>query len=1458
VRGRRRAAVGLVPAVVALVVPVAAAAWAAASLGDRAREIAATALSAAFRREVRVGRVSGDPWRGIVAEDVTIPAVQPGRPSPIAVRRVTVHLDPVALIRGLVAGRGPLPSISSVVLEGAAVEILRDADGAWGLSDLLPVGERGGGGAFHGRIHVLDGTVRLIDRARIAPRTFEARFTDLNGTADFARVPRVAFRASFVEERDGERSPGRLDGAYTITTRVLDLDLRASRLRADAWGPYLLTTPAVRVTGGEADAAVHVLHAPAGLGTATDVTGRVTLRGGTAVVPARSVVLRDVSGELWIADRWVRTTGLRGRLNGSPVEVRGEASFYGEPHVDLAVRSPRADLRAIVRLFAPSVATRLAGTARGEVRIVGAAGAPSVFGRIERARGVFDGQPFQAASGAVAFAGGLFALTDARGLAAGGVVSGDLLLTPADARYFIALAVRDAEVGSLRRWVPAGPPAAGTATGSFAAFADGARVRAAGAGVITDLSVADFRFDAVQGGLRFERGRLVLDALQARRHGTWIGLSGQVAPGGALALRAQVTTPEVSTLPIPAGAIPAQGRADFIGTVGGTLGAPEVAGALQLGRGRLGPLPFESLAARLVARPGSLVLADTRARDGYTWYRATGTVAWAGAGRLALDVAATRASAAMLARALGVTTDLTGRLDGEARIEGTIARPTASGALALAGGGVLGQRVPEASAAFHWDGRRLAVSGGRVRLGSSVVHVAGTVDRLTGLALDVATTGFDLRDVALPPVGASVAGTVDATGRITGPLAAPSLSVEAASANLAVNGQRFDSARGAVTWTAGTLQVQPLVLSVGAERYEIAGDLVLSSAPRANLQATVQDGRLSTLLGLGGGRIGLPLDGVITGVASVSGPLANPEARLDLRMRDGRFGEHRLAAGRVDLVMRNGSVTIEDLELRPAQGRIAATGRFDLRGASEIEISGADLDLDLVRPAFGGRRPLVGRGSFTMQLRGPLAAPEIGFDVEVARGGVEGATFDSLVAGGFYRDGLLQISQAVLVQDGNRLRISGSVPFNPALRRLDDRAPVALRVALLDVNLALLRLLWAGVDEARGAVEGELRIDGTPAVPRLSGGVAVRDGVVRLRGLATPIESVRLDLRFEENSVRIAEGSARLGGGTLRLAGAAQLSASPAGVGLAIAPDAPAVLSAERVRLVAPPVADVMVTGAVRLWGATRDARRPLALDGRVTVSDGTVTVAGAGAGNASRIPLVLAGLRLDVGRDLAVQAGGVRFGLEPEGSLVLGGTLAAPTLEGTVAATRGTVTVAGNPFELLEGTATFQAPLGIRPRVFARARTQVGPTRIVATVRGVAPDALELPELESDPPLPREQILALLGQRAGLAHLAAGDLSAALRAELTRRLFAPVTLAISRAIGLTELSVEYDFEQPLRLRLGKLLFSNLYLSATVTFEEQQQWLWALEYRFARGWELALRVNQFGHREAIVWYQTRF
>jgi hypothetical protein len=117
---------------------------------------------------------------------------------------------------------------------------------------------------------------------------------------------------------------------------------------------------------------------------------------------------------------------------------------------------------------------------------------------------------------------------------------------------------------------------------------------------------------------------------------------------------------------------------------------------------------------------------------------------------------------------------------------------------------------------------------------------------------------------------------------------------------------------------------------------------------------------------------------------------------------------------------------------------------------------------------------------------------------------------------------------------------------------------------------------------------------------------------------------------------------------------------------------------------------------------------------------------------------------------------------------------------------------------------------------------------------------------------------VALLGRQAGISQLLQGDIQGALRAELTRRLFAPVSLALGRALGLSEFVIEYASEQPLRLRIGKLLFPNLYLTAATTFEEKTQVLWSLEYRFAPGWQFSLSVDPDGRRQGVFWYTTRF
>lgn len=1436
--------------------------WAVGALASHTRAMAVAAASAAFGRDVAIGRVSGNPWSGLVFEEVAIASTRPGVRPPLAARRITVFFDPWMLVRDTVRRRRTDASIAHVILDEPAMRLERAPAGAWNVLDLLA--RRGGPAstAFAGRIIILNGTVSFTDRNRIAPRSFETRFVDVNGTVDFARSPRIALQGSFVEERDGRRMPGRVSGAYTLSTRMLDVDLTAYGGDAGVWGPYILATRTFRITGGRFDLSMHVLRGPSGGHWTTDYTGRITLREGRAAFPTQPVSLTGVTGEIAVANLSISSSSLRGALNGSPLEVRGEATFYGEPRFDVAVRSPGMDLTTIGRLFFPGVSHRITGVAKGEVRIIGPLAAPRMEGRIEAARGEVDRQPFERASGDIALFGKMMSLVGVRGESGRSRLTGDAWWTLDAPDLLLSVRFDNAEAAAVRHWAPAELPAFdGSVDGSITALRTVTGVSVAGQTSVAATHLRGVALDRVDAAFRSTSSGIALDHLLVRQGPSWAIARGHLDPGGAVALETNAGTSDLAQLPLLQGRGAVAGAADFAGRIRGTMDAPELAGTLLVGEGRAAGLSFDAASGRVAVRPGVLSVDGLVARSARARYRASGSVGWGERPILALDLEAERASMETLSRIAGFPPTVSGLVNGHVRLDGPMTRPAAAGAVSLLHGAVFGQTIDEAAAAFTWDGTRLTVEGGSLRLRQSLARFAGVFDRRTGLGFDVSARGFDLRDLSLPAIGAALDGHVDFTGRITGFPASPALAASAASSDLTINGRRFDQASGTVRWHARTLSLNPLALRLGNEHYEIAGEVALSNAPHVSLAATVTDGRLSTLLGLANARLGVPLDGTVTGTATVDGPLGNPAARLDLQFSRGSFGDHPLVAGHFDLTLRDRSVTIEDFELRPVRGRIAATGRYDLGGESQIEVSGADLDLDLLRPAFRFRRPLTGRLDFTMQLGGTLASPEVGFALEIARGGLQGGvTFDSLVANAFYRDGLLQIPQALLSQNGHKLRASGSIPFNPALLRFDEHGPLDFRLTLADVNLGLLTLATDRVEDGAGAVEGEVRISGTAAAPRLNGALQVSNGRLRFRGLQTPIESLRLDLRLEESAIRVAEGTARIGGGTARLDGTMRLvQESPRAFTLVVPRESPLVLQAGDVQLVYPPVLDARFDGSVRLWGTIGDPQRPPTLDGRVMVSRGVVAVGSVTGGTVPRpIPLAFDGLRLDAGRDLAVRLGGLQLGIRPEGSVVLTGTLEAPMLEGTLEAERGTVRAYGNAFDLEEGTATFHPLQGLRPTIVGRAQTQVGSTRIALTIHGIAPDQLELSDLRSDPVLSQQEILALLGQQSGLSRALSGDLAGALRAEISRYLFGQATTALSRALGLTELSVDYDFERPLALRAGARLLRNVYATATATFSDRQNWLWALEYRFARGWQLALRVDPDAQREVVIWYTTRF
>ncbi len=1452
----------LVAALVAVVVACGAAAWALEALRHRAREVAVAALGAGLGSDVAIGHIHGDPWRGIVLEEVSLPgSTDSGRPL-LTARRVTLTFDTRALARALVRRNGIAHSVTRVVLEEPSLALERDALGAWNVPHALGrIAGPPGAAPFVGRVIVRRGTAELVDRRRMAPQVFKTRMAAVDGSADFVLTPRIALRASFEEERDGHRSPGRVRGAYTTTTRTLDLDLEASGGDAGAWGPYLIPDQSIRITGGRFGGSLHLLWTRTGGRSFTDYHGRITLRDGQAAVPSRSAAVSGVQGEIHLNTGRIRTVLLRGILNGSPLEVRGEANFIGEPYLDLAVRSAAADLTALGRLLYPRAAHRLAGSAAGEIRLSGPFRSLRAEGRIETVRARFDALLLRNASAEFTLQEGWLSLANARGDVAGGTVRGSAWWAVGAPEFSLAARLDDADASAVPRSVYSVPSGLrGRLAGSIAALGQGKGLKLVGQASLAGAALGDVTLDSIEASFRSDSDGVTLEHLRLGRGTAWAIASGHLRPGGEIALETRAGAVDLTQLPSSLARSDLSGRADFAGWVLGSLRQPELVGTVLVREGGFGGLDFDVARGGVTLGQSSVRLDGATVRSGRAYVRATGTLAWRPISHLALDVEVERAPAAALGKAMALSLPVSGLVDGRARIEGPLARPSAAGAVSLRYAEMAGQRADQASASFQWDGTRLVVSGGSLRNKDSEISFSGLYHRRSGLALDLAARGLDLGDITLPvPILALLEGRLDAVGRITGATASPTVALSFASPNLALNGMRFDQTSGEMRWEAGVLQIQPLVLRAGNERYELAGEVRLGLVPGATLSAIVADGRLSTLLGLAGVRLALPLDGTVSGSADLDGPLANPTARLDLRMAEGKFGPHPIAGGHADLVLSDGVLAVREFELRPGRGQIAAAGRLNLRGENQIEVSGADLELDFLRPVLRLRRPMTGRFDFTMQLGGTLATPEIGFALDIARGGVEGATFDSLVANAYYREGLLQVQQALLVQGGHKLRLSGSLPFNPALGRFDERGPVDLRLGLADVNLGLLRLATDIVEEGTGAIEGEVRVNGTVGAPRLTGGVRVQNGRLQLRGMQAPVESLRLALQFDETIVRVAEGTARLGAGTVRLEGAARILGVPATRPvLAVSEEAPLLLHASDARVLVLPYVDARASGSVRLWGTLGDARRPPTAEGRVTVSDGSVNVTSAdGPPAAMRLPLAFRGLQLEAGRGLAVKVGGLKFDIRSGGSLLLTGTLRNPMLEGTIDAQEGTVAALGAMFDLREGTATFQPHMGLHPVIAARAETQAGATRISLVVRGTAPDGLVL-DLHSDPGRPRAEILALLGQQAGFARLLAGDLEGALRAEIGRMLFGRVSLALGRAIGLTELMIEYDFERPLSLRAGKRLLPNLYLTAQTTFDERTRWLWALEYRFARAWQFALRSDSTGHWDAIFWYTTRF
>ena len=335
---------------------------------------------------------------------------------------------------------------------------------------------------------------------------------------------------------------------------------------------------------------------------------------------------------------------------------------------------------------------------------------------------------------------------------------------------------------------------------------------------------------------------------------------------------------------------------------------------------------------------------------------------------------------------------------------------------------------------------------------------------------------------------------------------------------------------------------------------------------------------------------------------------------------------------------------------------------------------------------------------------------------------------------------------------------------NLQLIGVDTKLKVLGRVGLRDQRIALqatgdanLGILQGFFRDVRGSGRAELRasVDGPLRAPLFSGSAIITNGRVRHLSLPNALDNINGAIRFDSRGIQLDEVTAAMGGGPIQFGGRIGLEGYLPGElnvvvsgqdmhlrypeGIQSVVDADLTL---RGNLKAPVIGGVVnVQSAV--WTRRLDA--PGSIFDLAARTASTADAAAVSGDIAAPVPIRF---DLEIKAPSAFRIDTNLIRLTASADLNLRGTYDKPVLLGRADVDRGEVTFEGRRYRVTRGSIDFTNPSRIEPFFDVEAETSVrvpGQTyRVTVSVTGT-PTRLSQPRLESDPPLPQAEVVALL-----------------------------------------------------------------------------------------------------------------
>jgi autotransporter translocation and assembly factor TamB len=1024
-------------------------------------------------------------------------------------------------------------------------------------------------------------------------------------------------------------------------------------------------------------------------------------------------------------------------------------------------------------------------------------------------------------------------------------------------------------------------PARGRIALRFDALLDGDRWAVAARSSNTGASIAGIPIGAANAVVASDDKRTTL-AAEAEAAGGIVAVAGTNAASGSATNTFGLWARGIRVVDLKAlGLSMERGDATLLGDIGVRAGGPTFAGAVALDQASFQGLPLSgdldvSYARHDLAADGRVDLAGSRAA-------VQGDVTGIVAGPTGYD-AALNLNASLREGDLGRLADrfmplsarMTGSVAADVAIRGSMARPALSGSISTSEGTLRGVAFDDLRADVAMSGGVASLANGSVRLGSSAFSFGGR-SAPGNVELSAASKAVDLSDfndffdgydtlegagsgavqISLWPGRARAGGSVRVAGaQIAGvPLGSVDL--------------RLGSSAGAVladVRQAGAIGSSSLHASV---RLADAGSLM----PDLSRATYAIDGRVS---GLDLGAVAplvreekLGISGKLDAVGSISGSLRHPAAHATFALRDGYFQKLQIlaASGRVDS---DGVVT----RLTAAHVTVPfADASGDARFGPGARIVGNALvnarDLSKIAALVKQPNAMTGSAAVTLSMSGTVSRPHVKADLQAGAGTAYGVAFDSLKGSASYSPGELVIgdTELVLARRRGTLALAGTLPVTLAPFALGPASKsVDVRVTAAGIDLAAFDALVGKEDSLGGILDAHVSATGSAGAPELAGSAALRGGM--LKTSAQALTGVSADVALAHDTLTLQDFHGALGQGTIAASGAAHVV--PA-VGLSSAASLSywSHVTMHNATIDVPNWISGQFDGDLSF---TKSGKTPY-LSGSVNVRNGTIPTSAIlsfaqGFGQTSEpssqtnipgvpplkpgemiayggplyppgshlitgekpqaAPALFALPAIDLGLTTTAQNLRVRGGaidLTGAGTLAIGGSIGAPTLQGALEAKRGQVAYFDTVFRLQRGVVTFSPDEGLLPTLDVRAVTNAAGEQIVVVVSGRL-DNLNT-DLSSTPPQSREQIIAML-LHGGAIESTINNTSVAqsqlmsvaqdyFTAELQRSVLFPFESTLAESLNLQDVAFIFDENGNLNVEVRKLVtptVSALYRSS--------------------------------------------